>query len=100
MAADWDNFIRGISRTALETERLPHLVDPELERPGGLEDTRMRTRHGERREAFYEGKHGPQKVTALEAKRLTQIREAQEVDRRRREVAVAYRALRASRRTA
>lgn len=66
MSAQWENFIRGINRTALETERLPRLVDPDLERPGGVEDKRMRRQHDARRSQFRNEMRKPQRMSRLE----------------------------------
>lgn len=87
----WENFIRGINRVALESERLPRLLDPELERPGSVEDIRERTRHAERRKAFYEARTTPSHLTPLERRRIARLsRERNEKNAR----AAQYRAAR------
>lgn len=91
MDGDWENFIRGINRTALELERLPHLIDPELERPGSVEDNRMRSKHAERRDAFYEANPRESRLTPLERRRIAQLSQERNEKNQR---ATQYRAAR------
>lgn len=77
----WETFIASLNPQALEQERMRPPEHPELERPGGAEDNRMRSRHNEVVAAFYAsqtghvtGPLGP--IEALEA-RLIRDREAQ-----------------------
>jgi hypothetical protein len=77
----WDTFIASLNPATLEQERMRPPLHPELERPGGAEDNRMRSRHNEVVAAYYmqqtgnlTGPFAP--LEALEA-RLERDREAQ-----------------------
>jgi hypothetical protein len=77
----WDTFVASLNPDILEQERMRPPLHPELERPGGAEDNRMRSRHNEVVAAYYmqqtgilTGPFAP--LEALEA-RLVRDREAQ-----------------------
>ena len=77
----WDTFIASLNPATLEQERMRPPLHPELERPGGAEDNRMRSRHNEVVAAFYASQSGHitgplAPIEALEA-RLIRDREAQ-----------------------
>jgi len=77
----WDAFIASLNPATLEQERMRPPLHPELERPGGAEDNRMRSRHQEVVAAFYASQSGHitgpfAPIEALEA-RLIRDREAQ-----------------------
>jgi hypothetical protein len=77
----WDAFIASLNPATPEQERMRPPTQPELERPGGAEDNRMRSRHNEVVAAFYTRQTGHLRgplapLEALEA-RLERDREAQ-----------------------
>jgi hypothetical protein len=77
----WDTFIASLNPFTIEQERIRPPLDPELERPGGAEDNRMRSRHNEVVAAYYMQQTGDltgpfAPLEALEA-RLERDREAQ-----------------------
>jgi hypothetical protein len=81
MGDAWDAFIASLNPATLEQERMRPPDDPELERPGGAEDNRMRSRHNAVVAAYYmqqtgnlTGPFAP--LEALE-RRLQRDREAQ-----------------------
>jgi len=81
MGDAWDTFIASLNPSTLENERMRPPLHPELERPGGAEDNRMRSRHQEVVAAFYIRQTGHLRgplapLEALEA-RLERDREAQ-----------------------
>lgn len=77
----WDTFIASLNPATLEQERMRPPTHPELERPGGAEDNRMRSRHNAVVAAYYMQQTGDltgpfAPLEALEA-RLERDREAQ-----------------------
>jgi hypothetical protein len=81
MGDAWETFIASLNPANLEQERMRPPTHPELERPGGAEDNRMRSRHNAVVAAYYmrqtgilTGPFAP--LEALEA-RLERDREAQ-----------------------
>jgi hypothetical protein len=77
----WDTFVASLNPDDLELERMRPPTHPELERPGGAEDNRMRSRHNEVVAAYYMRQTGIlvgplAPLEALEA-RLVRDREAQ-----------------------
>ena len=81
MGDAWDAFVASLNPATLEQERMRPPLHPELERPGGAEDNRMRSRHNEVVAAYYMRQTGHLRgplapLEALEA-RLERDREAQ-----------------------
>ncbi|WP_152970139.1 hypothetical protein [Frigoribacterium sp. RIT-PI-h] len=77
----WDTFVASLNPQALEQERMRPPTNPELERPGGAEDNRMRSRHQQVVTVFYASLSGHitgllAPLEALEA-RLIRDREEQ-----------------------
>lgn len=77
----WETFIASLNPATLERERMRPPEHPELERPGGAEDNRMRSRHQEVVTAYYTRQTGHLRgplapIEALEA-RLERDRDAQ-----------------------